>query len=84
MEGTRTHGEHSVPAVAATIAWTLSAPIGPCSRSITTTSAPAAARACVTTGDGTRFRYPLSGGPSRSRSLMLGMTRPSPGTTLLA
>src|SRR5688500_4335061 len=51
MEGTRTHGEHPVPAVAATIAWTLSGPIGPCSWSIITTSAPAVARACVATGD---------------------------------
>jgi hypothetical protein len=77
MEGTRTHGEHPVSAVAATIAWTLSGPIGPCSWSIITTSAPAVARACVATGDGMRFRYPLSSGPSRSRSLMLGMTPPA-------
>ncbi len=72
---TRTHGEQDVPAVLATMACRLSGPMGPCSWSISTTSAPAAAKAWVATGDGIRLRNPRCGSlPELSRSLIPGMT----------
>ena len=52
MAGTRTSGEQAVPAVAAIIACIASRPIGPCSRSITMKSAPAAAIAWAPTAEG--------------------------------
>jgi hypothetical protein len=50
--GTRTSGEHGIPAVAAIMACRLSGPTAPCSRSMMTQSAPAAAMACTETAEG--------------------------------
>ena len=69
IAGTRTSGAQSVPAVEATMACRFSGPIGPCSRSIMTTSTPAAATAWVATADGITLATPRNRSPALKRSL---------------